>query len=206
MEEYIKYSLSISLFSPLSNLYQLSKLNNFPLYNNIKLCANIYPSQVFLRFFQIELSTEIKKISNPWIAFGSIGILQGLVYGHANIFFSKRLLLNSSYNNILKGSFFAFGRDIISQGVPYMYSENLFNNKYLSVITLSVISTYLSQGIHNCQTTLQTTNIRSINVIPYLYNKHNFSFLWKGVSGRMGLLLITNLLNEHFLKPCWKSS
>ena len=58
------------------------------------------------------------------IAFGVVGILQGGVYGHSNIFFAKQLKIGTkvTYAGLLRGWGFAACRDMLSQGIPYMFA------------------------------------------------------------------------------------
>jgi len=68
----------------------------------------------------------------------------------------------------------------------------------------SVVSTYLSQGLHNCQTAMQTHNeMTHIGAVRSMIREHGIRFLWKGAEARVGLLVITNIFNEIFLKPVW---
>ena len=140
-----------------------------------------------LKFIQIQLATPVKEHLNPWVAFTVVGVLQGAVYGQANVFLANAFGIqsNSSFKfdaslirRWLRGSAWAGGRDCLSQGVPFMMSESVDNvllepickalsldstegssvasiRKPAAVMIASVCATYLSQGMHNCQITMQ---------------------------------------------------
>jgi len=217
------YSLGISLFSPMANLYQIKRLHPSVNPSYLRMCASIYPHQVGLRMLQVNLATPVKEHMNPWLAFGTLGVLQGCVYGQANVSFAKKLNLTRSLKlrNIFRGSGYAGVRDVISQGVPFMFSKK-FSQRYLdpiwpsndpftnsvkhwsSVISTSVVATYLSHGFHVCQTEMQTnTSLSYSGAIRQVYKDHGWRFLRKGAEARVGLLLVTNIFNEIFLKPAW---
>ena len=221
------YSVGISFFSPMANLYQVQKLyfnksglKAFDRYG-IRLCSRIYLQQVLLRMVQLNLSTPIKENLSAWPAFASIGILQGAVYGHANIYFAKQFNIDTllSYKNMFRGSGYAAIRDMISQGIPFMFCDNIRQSifeplllpncnyqvcHWSALITTSIVSTYLSQGIHNCQVAMQTHHdLGYIEAIQHMYKQHKMKFIYKGVESRVVLLLITNMFNEIFLKPAW---
>lgn len=100
----------------------------------------------------MNLSTPVREHLNPWAAFCLVGVLQGGVYGQANIYFVKQLnigvllqLVSSnlcscssprhavfsiigkhvSYSGIFRGFGFAGVRDTLSQGIPYVFSETV---------------------------------------------------------------------------------
>lgn len=225
------YGLSLSLFSPLANLRMLKAV-----YPSIKaqlhespglayrLCASIYGQQVLLRIGQVNLSSPVKEHLSPWLAFGVMGVLQGGVYGHANVHFARKLGIDRTLTMgmIFRGSWFAFTRDMISQGIPFMFSETVrekvldgvvpatdavsSNVKHWgALIGTSVVATYMSHGLHNCQTAMQTNHeMTSVGAFRSMVQKHGVSFLWKGAEARVGLLLVTNIFNEIFLKPVWQ--
>mmetsp|Transcript_10146 Transcript_10146/g.16402 ORF Transcript_10146/g.16402 Transcript_10146/m.16402 type:complete len:302 (+) Transcript_10146:100-1005(+) len=224
------YGLGLSLFSPVANLYQLAAL-----YPNVKsmlcssrgltfrICSSIYPQQVALRIAQVNLGTPVKDHLSPWVAFGVLGVLQGAVYGHANINFARKLKIDKTLklSMIFRGSGFAALRDTISQGIPFMLSDAIrtkcldpilpskdpFNNhakRWSSLIYCSIVSTYLSQGFHNCQTAMQThPELSYVGSLNSMMKTHGVRFLWKGAEARVGLLVVTNIFNEVFLKPIW---
>jgi len=226
----VGYGVSLSLFSPMANLYQLRAL--YPCIRArllespglaTRLCASIYGQQVLLRIMQVNLSSPVKDHLSPWLAFGVMGVLQGGVYGHANIHFARKLNIDRTLtmSMIFRGSWFAFARDMISQGVPFMFSDTVRTTmldrvapaqdhmsssvkQWSSLIGCSIVSTYLSQGFHNCQTAMQTHHdMSSVGAFRSMMQKHGVSFMWKGAEARVGLLLVTNVFNEIFLKPVW---
>jgi len=224
------YSAGISCFSPPANLYMVKKLHGYtqPV-NWFRMCARIYPAQVGLRMVQVNLASPIKDNLNPWAAFAALGVLQGVVYGHANVTFAKALKLEGVHKlspfGIVRGSGFAATRDLISQGIPFMLSKRFCTHvvdpilgevaesnpfmqgvrHYASVLTLSAISTVVSHGLHNGQQVMQThQELSYAQALSRLYKDHGIKFLYKGAQARVGLLMVTNVFNELFLKPAWQ--
>lgn len=73
-----------------------------------------------LKALQMNASTPAKDYLNPWAAFAVVGVLQGVVYGQANIHFTRTLKLvehvpTMTLAGVMRGSAFAAGRDMISQ-------------------------------------------------------------------------------------------
>lgn len=62
----------------------MSILYRAPFLQHTPAVLPILPAQVGLRYLQINASTLIKDHTTPLLGFGSIGVLQGIVYGHAN--------------------------------------------------------------------------------------------------------------------------
>jgi hypothetical protein len=226
----VNYSLGISLFSPTYNLYQIGKLHNIKLrpINYLKFLPGIYPQQVLLRIAQVNICTIDKE--HPLVGFGVMGMIQGIIYGNANIYYSNILKISERKKmnmaeawRISRGSSYAFWRDLISQGIPFVYADK-FKNKVLdpflpnklekekeliSIFALTLVSTVLSHGLHNCQTIMQTNsnNLSCLSApAANLYAKHGYSFLYKGLPGRMGLLLVTNIFNYTYLKPLYEKT
>jgi hypothetical protein len=136
--------------------------------------------------------------------------------------------LSSRISILFRGSAFAGVRDTISQGIPFMCSGAIHTNildalfptsptplqegqttvdvvkHWTSLISTSVAATYLSQSLHNCQTTMQTNSALSYGgAIKKVWTDHGFAALYRGAEARVGLLLIVNVLNELLLKPAW---
>jgi hypothetical protein len=174
----------------------------------------------------MNISTPVKEYLNPWMAFAVVGILQGGVYGQCNMYFSKTLGIGKTFNikGMFRGVAFAGCRDMISQGVPFMFSaytrqyvfDNLFPTtsdssnwlvqfKYWgSVLTTSMIATVASQGVHNCQITIQADqSLTYKTTLEKIWSQHGFRMFYKGAEARIGLLLVVNILNELLLKPAW---
>ena len=160
----------------------------------------------------------VKENISPYVTFGVIGILQGAVYGHASIYLANQIKIvkKVTYKNLFNGIGYAFSRDTISQGIPFLLSDKfkkdivtpIFpslsdnNCKWLSIGTLSIISTYISHGFHNCQLLMQLhAELNHLTVLKYIRNDH--SLLYKGAESRVALLLITNIFNELYLKEIW---
>lgn len=225
----IAYGAGISVFSPYASIYQLCKLNPQVLATNktrMALSARVFPAQTLLKVIQMNLSTPIKESLNPWFAFAAVGILQGGVYGQANIFFSKELGIakKADLKGMFRGVAFAGCRDSLSQGVPFMCSSLVRTHivesispttdktssfavsvkQWASVLSTSVVSTYLSQGFHNCQITMQANQELSyVQTVANVWERNGISMFWKGAEARVGLLLVVNILNELLLKPAW---
>lgn len=66
----------------------MSILYRAPFLQHTPAVLPILPAQVGLRYLQINASTLIKDHTTPLLGFGSIGVLQGIVYGHANRHFA----------------------------------------------------------------------------------------------------------------------
>lgn len=220
---FIQHSTIVSLFSPIASLYQTSKLFGQPFQSNLRHIPPIFLPQIFLRYTQTSLSTDCKDIFNPLIAFGFIGILQGGVYGHSNLYFSDKM--NISHNmvmrNYFKGPVFAATRDVISQGlpfyltpllVPYTFSitkqyvsENVNKWDELTILSsLSIISTYLSHPFHCLQTFIQNKpKSTQIDIAKKIIKQYKWTLFYRGITGRLFLLLITNFSNHMFLRRIW---
>jgi len=185
----------------------------------------IFPHQTALKSLQMNASTPVKEYLNPWAAFAVVGVLQGGVYGQTNVYFSKALELGkiATMKGIFRGSAFAGLRDTVSQGVPFMYSETFRQTvvdpvwttpaedtvaadakHFVSVISTSVMATYMSQGLHNFQIAMQADQSLSYGqAVRSVFQQHGLKFLIKGAEARVGLLLLVNVLNDWLLKPAW---
>ena len=111
------------------------------------------PGQLALRSGQLLIAREIKEHSNPWFGFALMGVLQGVIYGHANNNWLHHLQITSvkGVPNPFRGVLFAASRDTISQGIPFMMGQY----GVASVAASSILATIGSQGLHNCQTMMQ---------------------------------------------------
>uniref|UniRef100_A0A7S3LQ80 ADP,ATP carrier protein n=1 Tax=Aplanochytrium stocchinoi TaxID=215587 RepID=A0A7S3LQ80_9STRA len=228
---FLAYGFGISLVSPTASVYQLLKLNPqvrmiiFP--DGMKIAMKILPHQTVLKVLQMNASTPVKEQLNPWAAFAAVGILQGGVYGQANVFFSQQLKLGNkpSYSGVFRGWGYAGGRDMMSQGIPYVFStkvrENILDQvwdtssepaglgsqikQWTAVIGTSIFATYISQGFHNCQITMHADQtVNHLGALRKAYAENGLSLLYKGGEARVGLLLVVNILNEAFLKKAWE--
>jgi hypothetical protein len=222
---FLQHSAVISLFSPIASLYQTSKLFNQPFRSNLRHVPSIFLPQIALRYTQTSLSTDCKDTFNPLIAFGLIGILQGGVYGHSNLYFSDKMNISHSMEmrNYFKGPVFAATRDVISQGLPFYLTPLLAPYTFQKSITkqyinensnqwdelailggLSIISTYLSHPFHCLQTFIQNEpKSTQIDVAKKIIGKYKWTLFYKGITGRLFLLLITNFSNHMFLRRLW---
>ena len=220
------YGAAISVFSPTATAYQLSKLYNLKpsVGRLVSLSFPILLPQTALKAIQMNASSPVKEHLNPWAAFAVVGVLQGAVYGHANVHFSNALKLGkvASLTGVFRGSVFAGMRDTISQGVPFMCSASVRENimdpywktqegttahsakTWASLISTSVVATYMSQGFHNFQIAMQADQSLSYSqAIKSVMRQHGIKTFCKGAEARVGLLLVVNVLNELLLKPAW---
>ena len=227
---FIKHSACISFFSPMSSLYQISKLYTIPKNNsshlifrspfmkNIKYIPNIFAQQVLFSYAQLHAATFCKDQLSPVFAFGSIGIIQGGIQGHSSLYFSKKLNLVSSTNfkNCFKGALFSSSRVIVSQGVPFLYTKPLYDYLrkdktieskpyyYFSLFGLSLSMTMISHPLYCLQVLAQNNPTISQYRIAYdNIKKYKFSLFYRGVQSRVLLLLLTNFFNDLFLRDAW---
>ena len=220
------YGAAISVFSPTATAYQLSKLYNLkPTMGQLmRLSGPVILPQTILKAVQMNVSSPVKEHLNPWAAFAMVGVLQGAVYGHANVYFSKALKLGkvASLTGVFRGSAFGGLRDSISQGVPFVCSDYVRESildpyfkteegttahsvkAWSSLISTSVAATYMSQGVHNFQISMQADqSLTYSQTIKSVIKQHGIKTFYKGAEARVGLLLIVNILNELLLKPAW---
>lgn len=220
------YGAAISVVSPAATAYQLCKLYNMqPSMGRLaRMSAPIFLPQTLLKAAQMNASSPVKEYLNPWAAFAMIGVLQGGVYGHCNVHFSKALALGkvATLRGVFRGSLFAGVRDTISQGLPFMCSSSVRQSlldpywkteegtsahsakMWSSVISTSVFATYLSQGFHNFQIAMQADQSLSYSqALKTVMKQHGIKTFYKGAEARVGLLLVVNILNELLLKPAW---
>jgi len=225
----IAYGSVIGCVSPLASCYQLVKLNphvQVPFKQMLRLSFAILPQQAALKDAQMTIATPIKKYCNPWAAFALIGVLQGGLYGHSNVHFANSLGIGSrpSLSSVFRGVGFAGSRDLISQGFPFVLApvlkEKVFDTllpsksptswlsglkRWVSVFSMSVFGTYLSQGLHNSQITMQANpHLGYVGALKQVFAVNGLAALWKGAEARVGLLLIVAFLNEGLLKKAWQ--
>jgi hypothetical protein len=126
------YGGFISTVSPLASLYQLIRLNSqvqITMGRMLYMSGIVFVPQTVLKAIQMNISTPVRKSINPWAAFWVIGVLQGGVYGQANIYFSKTLGLvkKANYANLFRGFLFGGFRDVVSQVWIWVYCFILFH-------------------------------------------------------------------------------
>jgi hypothetical protein len=223
----VSYGAAISLFSPVGTAYQLSRLYHLKPSTGalLRMSLRIFPHQAALKTLQINASTPVKEYLNPWAAFAVMGVLQGGVYGQANVHFSRALQLGKTVSlaGIFRGSAFAGVRDVLSQGVPFMFSQSVRETvldpiwkthqedtvassckQWASVLSTSVAATYASQGLHNCQIAMQADQSLSYGqAVRTVFKQHGLKVLIKGAEARVGVMLVVNVLNELLLKAAW---
>ena len=215
---FLYHASSMTLFSPLSSLYQTTRLFNLKsstFFRNIRYIPHIFPQQILFRYGQLHVSTLCKENISPIPAFGIIGILQGGVYGHSNLYFSKRLGITSNVKitDYFRGPVFAASRDIISQGVPFMLtekvSETLFKENsekyhYPVLFAISALTTSLSHPLHCMQLFAQNNRNKSqLQIAIETCKSYKLTLFYKGIEARLVLLGLTNMFNDIFLKDVW---
>jgi hypothetical protein len=221
------YGAGISAVSPLATCYQLSRINplvaNTPFRRMATMSAAIALPQTALKVIQMNLSTPVREYLNPWAAFAVVGVLQGGVYGQANVHFATKLGLGAvSFMGLFRGSIFAGLRDMISQGIPFVFSSDVrrmgfdpmlpaksptseFVKKWGSILSTSVVATVLSQGPQNSQLMMQSNHSLSyMQTMKHLWTMNGVSALWRGAEARIILLAVVSVLNELVLKPAWE--
>lgn len=198
------YTLGLSSITPPLIAYNLNKIYSQPVSPPwITGTFRMMPAQLAMRIAQLKVSTEIKERTNPWIAFSTIGIIQGFIYGHSITHWAKYMKLPPNTSpNMFRGILFAASRDTISQGIPFAMS----NYGLGAVIGSSIISTTLSQGLHNCQSAMQLNNKLSYSMaVKKMFRIHGWKFLYKGVEARLTMMGAINIMNYLFLKKIWKN-
>jgi hypothetical protein len=236
----LSYGTALSLVAPSLTGYQLTRLYKIhkPPSQIFRLALGIMPTQAVLISCQLNASTAIKDMLNPWAAFFVVGVLQGAIYGYSNVHFSKIWGLGTAAASaptlaakiavVFRGSGFAGVRDTISQGTPFMFSGAVHKNvldvlvpttnpsetdepatldlvkHWTALFSTSICATYLSQGLHNCQTMMQTnSSVNYFSAMKKVWADHGIACMYRGAEARVGLLLIINILNELLLKPAW---
>lgn len=216
-----QYSFFISLVSPTASAYQLLRLNpqvKITTPAMVRTAFMILPHQTALKLLQMNCATPIKENLNVWASFAAVGVMQGGVYGQANIHFANSFgLSKGSILGAFRGSGFAAIRDMKSQGIPFVFSSVVRKNivepvlgegevaRWTSVIGTSIFATYASQGLHNCQITMQADQSLSYaETLSTVWKKHGISVFYRGGEARVGLLLLVCVLNESVLKMAWR--
>lgn len=220
-KNFFYHSLSISCFSPLTSLYQNTRLYNIANKNkifmkNIKYLPHIFPQQVLFRYGLLHASTLCKDNFSTVSAFGLIGILQGGIQGHSNVYFAKKLNITKTIKikNYFRGPVFSGSRVIVSQGAPFLFTDSFNdavfkNNKsnityYFSLLTVSITASIISHPLHCMQTFVQNNNsVSQLQMFKQMVKMHRWSLFYKGVESRIVLLFLTNLFNDIFLKRIW---
>ena len=227
-QNFIKHSLCMSIFSPIASLYQIIKIFNVQknmglvgknksiFFKNLKHVRYIYPQQFILRYAQIHVSTKVKENLSVIPAFGLIGILQGGIYGHTNLYFSNKfgITKNIKITDYFRGPIYAASRDILSQGMPFLltpkiekmiFNDNSTKYHYPTLFGISLISTFLSHPFHCLQIYCQNNrNKNQYQIAKEIIKKHKLSLFYIGIESRIILILFTNLFNDFFLREIWE--
>lgn len=201
----LTYSSILSIMTPplvgfnLSTLYQINYQHIPWVHGSLKM----FVPQIALRSGQLLIASQIKEQTNPWIGFGCIGLMQGVIYGHANTSWLKYIKLPVKTSpNIFRGALYAISRDTISQGVPYAFREYGLG----PVIGISIISTISSQVFHNCQTIMQVKSYLSYRQAFFKgWDRHGYKLFYHGFQSRIALMLGINILNYLFLDKIWSN-
>ena len=70
--------------------------------------------------------------------------------------------------------------------------------------SLSIISTYLSHPFHCLQTFIQNKpKSTQIDIAKKIIKQYKWTLFYRGITGRLFLLLITNFSNHMFLRRIW---
>lgn len=195
------HSTALTTVSPLSNLFQLTKLYEKPFLPNAYRVFPILPLQIGLRYFQINASFWIKttfhleqhETVSTFLAFGVLGVLQG---GVSKAMAIAPITKSLSIVPFFRGSSFGFGRDLISQGLPFYLGRSP-----LEVLGWSLVSTFVSHPLHLGQTLMQSDRSMTCSRVPsHLKRRLGWHMFTSGMSARLGLLTVTNLLNFYLLK------
>lgn len=159
------------------------------------------PYQILMKRLQMEVAKETAEPCGTFVSFGLVGLTQGMIYNQAVCQF-KGIYLKQ--RNLFRGCVVGSFRDMISQGIPYVFNKNDFIEskycKFISTLGLSVICTFGSHIFHNIQITMQShPHLNYRRSLIYLRNVHGFRSFYSGVSSRLLLLGITNVLNVFLL-------
>jgi len=213
--DYALYGITTGLIGTSSSLYQILKLTP-----NVKISSSSFarlslkaaPIHCGLKAGQFAISTHFKKEINPWVSFGIIGALQGGIYGQLNIYLRKSLKIGNNLNYAMsrRGMITAILRDTISQGFPYMFTpklDKIIDNRSVSIISTSILSTIISHPFHILQVTMQTNpQLNYYTSIDKLIRNYGANILYRGVEGRLTLLLSINIINDTILRKFWENS
>ena len=225
----ITYGAVISCVSPTLTGWQLCKVysRTVPATTLARVGLGIFPQQVALKALQMNAATPVKEHLSPWLAFGVVGVLQGVVYGQCSVAYARALKLSQAVSlaGMMRGAAFAGLRDVVSQGVPFMCSGHVQQalvepllgrtrdssaepssmSRVLAVGLTSIGATFASQGFHNGQIRMQSDlSLGYAAAIRSLWAEHGARVLVMGGSARVALLLLVNGLNEAVLRPAWE--
>ena len=201
--KYIAYCGGLSIITPPLVGYNLKSLYGS---TSLPYCwgtLKMFPYQFVLRGGQLALATELKNQTHPLVAFSSIGIFQGIIYGHVNQtwahFFPK---IQKMRPNMMRGILFAANRDMISQGIPFLMNDYGLG----AVLATSFFSILLSQGFHNCQTIMQMNRYETyLSTIQNGFSKYKYGLFYKGYFSRVLMMMGVNTLNYLFLRDIWNN-
>lgn len=222
--------LGMSLFSPYTVVYQLCQLHPHRAvtpYKMLRLSAQLLPVQISIRYFQVNFSAPLKEYLSPWVSFALVGVMQIAVYCHSNMHFSRALGIVNAANqgSALRGIAFGAPRDIFAQAGPFLCSDSVreyiidriipseptyesrfsFANQLTAVMASSVASTYITQCLHNCHSTMQKDqSLDYINSMRVCWQRYGMAAFYRGAERRMGVLMAMNTFNELLLKPSWR--
>mmetsp|Transcript_31848 Transcript_31848/g.53731 ORF Transcript_31848/g.53731 Transcript_31848/m.53731 type:complete len:291 (+) Transcript_31848:76-948(+) len=77
---------------------------------------------------------------------------------------------------------------------------------WAAISSTSVVTTYASQGLHNCLVVCTADQRLSlVEAMQLLWARHGLAALYRGAEARVGYLMVINVLNELLLKPAWSA-
>lgn len=206
----------LSLATPGAQYIQLKSLQQtqptMPWRRFLTVYRQLAIRQVFLRSWQLGISTTVTQHTHPFVGFGIFGLTQSIMYGDCNNRWwssgrsgggahSQRwkTLLRSS----LRAPYLSVTRDVISQGIPFYFASSAHNHEnWAKLLTWSFTSTVVSQPIHNVQTLLSGN--KSLTLKEAVHKIHRERQHFKGVGSRILLLSGINVLNFVYLKKIWQ--
>lgn len=203
------YCGSLSLITPpligynLQALYQLQPSSTSTLTPWIRANLRMMPTQLVLRSGQLAIASQLRERTNPWVGFAFMGVMQGIIYGHANTNWVRHLNLPvGAKPNLLRGVLFAASRDTISQGIPFAFRDN----GPAAVALASIGATVASQGFHNCQTIMQVKSYLGYREAFLAgWKRHGFTLFYTGYQARLVMMSSINALNYLLLKDLWSN-
>lgn len=158
------------------------------------------PYQIILKRFQMELAREINEPCGTLVSFGIVGLTQGMIYNQAVCQF-KGIPLKQNY--LFRGCLVGSIRDMVSQGIPYIVNSEKTESTYcrlVSTLVTSILCTFGSHIFHNIQITMQShPHLDYQRTLIYMKNVHGFRSFYNGLSSRLFLLSVTNILNVTLL-------
>lgn len=202
------YCSSLSLITPTLagfNFQALYTVKTIPTLPYLRGTLKMFPYQMLLRGGQLSLATEIKQQTHPALAFASIGLMQGVIYGHINTTWARYAKIATVTSAPMRGGIFAACRDLLSQGLPYYAGTrvNKTEGHLIVVGAVSAASVLASQGFHNYQTLMQINKRSYLGTIHHGWKTYRWKIMYAGYSSRVVIMMVTNMLNFLLLDKIW---